>query len=228
MTRSHFEPGGGAAHLWYAVPGRLDTSTPMSASRYQSRGVTAGCTLERHEAGLLADWPVWTSGGMQSGVPVQAADCLILRGQVEDPPDLGYLLDAVGLCSYLLDCGGLGVYDPHCLCWWEPEQWRAQKLPESQVVILSSEGWYHTRGMIKFGRPDLSVRGVGPSFRSAVVEMIQRFISLMALGARVPEGQTLRMAGLPSGGVARHGGSQDDPDFNNVHLELCWPEGALS
>lgn len=227
MTRPHFEPGGGAAHLWYAVPGPLDTSAPMSASRYQSRGVPAGCTLERHDGGLLDEWPVWTSRGMRSGVPVEAADCLVLRGQVEDPPDLEYLQDAVGLICYLLDCGGLGVYDPHLLRWWEPDSWRSQQLPESQAGILVSGDWYHTRGMIKFGRPDLSVRGVGPGRHQAVVEMIQRFIALQALGGQVPEGQPIRMAGLPPGGVARHGGSLDDPDFNNVHLELCWPKGAL-
>jgi hypothetical protein len=36
------------------------------------------------------------------------------------------------------------------------------------------------------------------------------------------------MATLPPGGAARHGGDLDDPDFNNVHLEIVWPDPGLA
>jgi hypothetical protein len=55
-----------------------------------------------------------------------------------------------------------------------------------------------------------------------------RFIEHQAFGAVIPEGQSVRMASLPPDGVAHHGGDLDDPDFNNVHVELVWPEPGLT
>jgi hypothetical protein len=166
--------------------------------------------------------------------------CVILRGGLADPPTLDYLRDCVGLLTHLLDNGARAVYDPQTLRWYSPRAWReaifdpAGPVPRHHVVILWSEeeegglAWFHTRGMRKFGRPDLSVRRVGPAFREAVIELCNRFIEHQAFGAVIPEGEPIRMASLPPGGVARHGGSLEDPNFNNVHVEIRWPDGALS
>jgi hypothetical protein len=35
------------------------------------------------------------------------------------------------------------------------------------------------------------------------------------------------MADLPPGGACRPRGNHDDPDFNNVHVAIEWPAGAL-
>jgi hypothetical protein len=43
---------------------------------------------------------------------------------------------------------------------------------------------------------------------------------MMGLGAQVPDGQLIRMPALPGVWRCFHGGSPDDPDFNNVHLEV--------
>ncbi len=74
--------------------------------------------------------------------------------------------------------------------------------------------------MIKFGRPDLSVRGVTRELGPAVEDLCNRFIEMQAFGAVVPEGQEVKMKALPPGWRCRHGGTIDDPDFNNVHLEI--------
>ena len=50
--------------------------------------------------------------------------------------------------------------------------------------------------------------------------MFNRFILLQAEGARIAEGQEIRMASLPSGLTCHHAGRMDDPDFNNVHVEI--------
>ena len=81
--------------------------------------------------------------------------------------------------------------------------------------------------MRKYGRPDLSVRGVGEGHADGVALLIERFVEFQALGGVIAEGEEIRMKGLPAGGVCRHAGSLDDPDFNNVHVEVVWPAGAL-
>jgi hypothetical protein len=167
---------------------------------------------------------------------------MVLRGSQPDPPTLDYLRDSVGLLTYVLDCGGCAVYDPQSFDWCPPDRWRhrvfepAGPVPRHHVVILISDEeehqqpdpsvrspvWFHTRGMRKFGRPDLSVHDVPPDHVDAVTDLCNRFIELQAFGGVIPEGQEVRMAALPPGGVARHGGSLDDPDFNNVHVEIVW------
>jgi hypothetical protein len=77
--------------------------------------------------------------------------------------------------------------------------------------------------MRKFGRPDLSIHAVPPSHRDAVIDLCNRFIELQALGGLIPEGQVIKMDSLP-GMTCHHGGDLDDPDFNNVHVEVRWPD----
>jgi hypothetical protein len=49
----------------------------------------------------------------------------------------------------------------------------------------------------------------------------------MAFGGMPADGETIQMKSLPAGGVVRHRGDLDDPDFNNVHVEIEWPPGKL-
>src|SRR5262249_30887049 len=111
--------------------------------------------------------------------------------------------------------------------------WRAKAfepagpVPRHHVAILVSDDepgrWYHTRGLRKFGRPDLSIHHVLPELETTVNELCDGFIELLAFGEVIPEGQPITMRGLPSGWTCRHGGDLDDTDFNNVHLEIGPP-----
>lgn len=57
-------------------------------------------------------------------------------------------------------------------------------------------------------------------------KLLNRFIDLAAFGHVIPEGQTIRMEGVPSGMTCRHAGNLDDPHYNNVHVEMIWPDGS--
>ena len=77
--------------------------------------------------------------------------------------------------------------------------------------------------MLKYGRPDISIRSVPHDAQGKAVEIVNRFIELQALGGIVPEGQAIRVDGVPDGMLASHGGDMDDPDFNNRHVAFVWP-----
>ena len=47
-----------------------------------------------------------------------------------------------------------------------------------------------------------------------------RLVNMQVQGAVVPEGQAVRMKGIPAGWVCSHRGSLDDPDYNNVHIAI--------
>lgn len=247
--RPHFAPGGGDALLFYVLFGEFDLSKPFSKSKYRSEGPAEWVQLVHYDRakqpGVIEDYQsgaAWEIIQKDSPATAAAAEkaphAVALRAEVSDPPTLDYFRDAVGVVTWLLDCGGLSIYDPQRLWLWSADEWKSdvfepgEAQPLEHTVILISEDeqpgkqWIHTRGMRQYGRPDLSVRGVGLDHMDAVAQMIERFIVLQAEGGVIAEGQEVRMKGLPPGGVCRHCGSLDNPDFNNVHVEIEW-KGAL-
>jgi len=245
--RPHFAPGGGDPLLFYVVFGDFDLKTTLSRTRYRSEGVQGWLELTSHERATQPEvfaryqsGPIWEMHTRD--VPLLAADaekapqCVVLRGEPKDPPTLDYFRNIIGIITWLLDAGGAAIHDPQMLWLWSADEWRDEAFapnapnPDRHTAILvdpeaAGTSWYHTRGMRKFGRPDLSVRGVDARYADAVTELIERFVEHQALGHVIPEGEPVRMKGLPEGGVCRHGGSPDDPEFNNVHVEIAWPGG---
>jgi hypothetical protein len=232
---------GGKPFLFYAVFGGFPEMPALSREEYRSNGVFPGLQLSHYDRGKHPE----VLGGFRQGYPwddlkrhraaladavQEASECLILRGELEDQNDLNYLRDAVGLVTFLLDHGGVVVYDPQMFHWWERGEWRdrifrpAGTVPRHHAVILTSEEpddasltWFHTRGLRKFGRPDLSVHRVPPQYRDAVIDLFEWFIEFQAFGGVIEEGQEVRVKMLPRGMTCHHAGDLDDPDFNNVH-----------
>jgi hypothetical protein len=129
------------------------------------------------------------------------------------------------------------VADPQQFELYDPERWHREIFDPAtpnvhkHVKILFSDEpdgrWYHTRGLRKFGRPDLSVRGVPAEYFDGVVDLCNRFIELQALGGWIPEGQEIRIKSLPHGLRCHHAGNLEDPDFNNAHVEIPWNASNL-
>ncbi|MBS2026463.1 MAG: hypothetical protein JST54_01045 [Deltaproteobacteria bacterium] len=245
--RPNFRPGGGDAHLFYKVHGAFSGPPEVSRERHRCAGIPDGCELQIYAHGQQPDVlkigldDNWigkefrrTDGALASAVEA-TTQCVVLRGVVPDPASLDYFRDSVGLVMALLESGGIAVFDPHMFKWWSASEWRerafepAAAVPRHHAVLLVSEEpdgkrrWYHTRGMIKFGRPDISVHNVRPEQESGVTELCNRFIELQAFGGVIPDGQEIRMKGLPAGWSCSHAGSLDDPDFNNRHVEVGPP-----
>ena len=245
--RPSFTPGGGEPLLFYVVFGNVDTGASLSRATYRSEGIAPGLELFSYSSDSHADvlddfrqgytWDelLRTDPPLADAVE-RSPMCLILRGTPADSTTLNYLRDTVGLLTFFLDQGGVTIYDLQRITWWSPAPWKAKvfapagPVPQQHVVILHSSEkiprgkWFHTRGMRTFGRPDLSIHNVKPEHESVVVDLCNRLIQLHAEGGVVPEGQAIRMASLPPGGVAHHRGDLDDPDFNNVHIEISWPD----
>jgi hypothetical protein len=247
--RPHFAPSGGNPLLFYVLFGQFDLSRPLSQSKYRAAGMPKWLQLTSYDRAKQPEafaryqtGPRWEMRARD--VPLLAAEaerapqCVVVRGEPADPPTLDYFRDSIGIVMWLLDCGGVAVHDPQMLWLWSADEWREEAFEPNEpnpdrhtAILVSGEGggtsWYHTRGMRKYGRPDLSVRGVGESHADGVTVLIERFVELQALGGLIPDGEVVRMKALPPGGVCRHAGSLDDPDFNNVHVEIAWPPGSL-
>jgi hypothetical protein len=240
--RPDYVPDGSEPFLFYVVYGEIDVAAPVGPT-YRTTGIPAGIDLLAYGPQVHPEVPGSFCEGYLwdefAGEYPELADrvrrtehCLILRGTPSDFTSLNYLRDTVGLITFLLDHGGIAVYDPFMIRWWPVEDWKQQifrpaaPVPSHHVVLLVSDEeaaarkWYHTRGMRKFGRPDLSVHNVPVELEAGVIELCQRMIEYQAFGHVVSDGQRIQMVALPKGGVFRHAGDLDDPDFNNVHLEV--------
>lgn len=241
--RPHFEAGGGDAHLFYKLHGDFSKPPTISRSKYRTGGIPAGIEavqLERErdavafhfgfEPAFVERMTTEHPSVLEAAAATQSA--MVLRGTIPDPDNLDYFRDIVGVITAFLDAGATAVFDPYRLDWWTPEEWHEQVFaleapaPLVHVAILLSEDaeperyWMHTRGMIKFGRPDLSMRGLSEDLLPGAEEVFHRFIAGQASGARIPEGKPIAGDLVAGDWACHHGGSMDDPDFNNVHVEI--------
>ena len=245
-TRQYFVPGGGDAFLFYKVYGSFDEPPQPSRSRHRCAGIPDGLAIyeqtpQDHPDGFNFGFEGMFVEGLKKRHPDLLAtlkatpQCLVLQGHVADPSDLNYFRDAIGIVTAFLESGGVAVFDPLILRWWTVDEWRQGVFepdslePLRHVFFMQSTTspgvvWFHSRGMQKFGRPDLSIRGVSPAWAPGVRKLMERFTIAQAQGALVSRGQEVTMASLPSGWRCFVEGSDDDPDFNNRHLYIGPPQ----
>jgi hypothetical protein len=243
--RPNFVGGGGDAHVFFVAYGTF-TQPPARTEgleEYRSAGLPAGLQARRLCRAELPTMP-FVSGEMANllrleekdlfAAMVAAPECLVVQGEQTEPRDLNYLRDTIGWLAWWFDHGADVVLDVHRLRLYDAASWWLDlfaPLPPrwlNHLLFLSAEEpkglWLHTRGLRKFGRPDLSIRRVESDQQAAVIEMLQRLAVLQVEGGVIQEGQGIQKSGLPGGMTCHHGGALNDPLFNNVHVEICWPE----
>jgi hypothetical protein len=209
--------------LFYFVPGEPPTGgLQLSPSRHHAESCPEELYVSRHSR---PDNPEWFDGffthpGLGSGIDdvfgpgagaVRSANrATLVHGDIPDPAGLEYLRDSVGVVSAVLEQGGLGVLDLYAARWWSKEEWlrrfveRSEFAVEDFVQFISSDDdlrhpgvWVHTRGLRKFGRPDLQIKHVSgpwakdnPKLRAAgrVLNIVAEYL---CRGAVVEDRQTM-------------------------------------
>jgi len=242
--RPQYQPGGSNALVSFVLYGRFKEGAEVSAKTYRTMGFPQGVDLRHLTREQVPQFPCTedafakTAGKDNPALFQQvrtAAECLVFQGELPDPHDLNFLRDLTGLIMFSLDHGAIAVMDVQQLKLYDRATWRQEmfepdppNLSGHAVILISDEAdgtqWFHSRGMRKFGRPDLSFHQVPHNLEKPVTELFNRFIQMQAQGGLIIEGQEIRMASLPAGLVCRHAGTTEDPDFNNVHVEITWPK----
>lgn len=243
-SRPHWTRDDAKAMLVYFVFGTFAAELRLDLSAHGSAGLPAGVQMGRIPRAMLAHWeghPLRGALGaiLREGNPDafeaarRAPECLMLRGELPDPDSLDYLRDTLGVVAALLDVGGVAVVDPQILEMFSAADWRARyaagerAAPRNHVLVLCHDdaggsAWVKTRGMRKFARPDVSIRRVPQSEVQRAGALAARLVELQARGMRFGDGSTVDVEGLPGGLEITRGGSLEDPEFNNTHLELQW------
>ncbi len=247
--RPYWSPGDEHAVLLFFVFGTFAENLRIPAARHGSKGLPEGVELFRYPREVLEQWEGYPLHGALGELLRQdhpsayaaaqkAPEVLSVRGRIEDPDSLDYLNDTLGVIAALMDIGGVAVVDPQILSLFDGPRWRERFMieggapPRNHVLILCNTddesdddaSWVRTRGMRKFGRPDVSIRGVPVAQADAAGELCMRLVQMQVMGAHFTVGQELEIEGLPGVLRAAPGGSLDDPHFNNTHVRFDWPE----
>jgi len=244
--RPQWADGGEQAFLLWFVFGDFDAEFSIDAARYRTRGTPPGVEIVRYVNRELAKWNGYPLAGTLGALLYEenarlferakkAGECIMLRGALDDPPDLDALRDLVGTISALVDLGGVAVVDPQTLSMFDADEWRRRHFrgdafaARDHVLILCDQDerhdgrlHVHTRGLRKFARPDVSIRNVPPAAANEAGQLAERFVDFQAAGGLVADGHIVEIDGREV--VARVAGGYDDPAFNNRHLALRWPD----
>ena len=245
-TRPHWTRDEAKAMLIWFVFGEFAAEPKLDLTAHGSNGLPQGVEILRIPKDRLAHWgghPLRGSLGeiLREGNPGafdaarKAPECLMLRGELADADSLAYLRDTLGVVAALLDVGGAAVVDPQILEMFSADDWRARydsaalAAPRSHVLVLCQDdtggtAWIKTRGMRKFARPDISIRRVPQADVQRAGAIAARLVDLQARGMRFGDGSSVDVEGLPDGLKVKRGGSLDDPEFNNTHIGLTWPD----
>jgi len=244
--RPHWQASDEEILLQFYVFGKFDVVRVPSAD-YGSEGLPAGIEAVSHYHSALRQWEGYPLKGamgrmFKADAPeayqlaFDAPEVIVVRGTLKDSPATGYLRDTLGVLAGMLDIGGTAILDPQTLSLLDADAWRRHYLirdgaPIRNHLLILRDGesapdhsWIHTRGMRKFGRPDISIRQVPDRAVDRAGLLCERLVELEALGAHFTEGQRLDIEGVPGGVVVQLGGGLDDPQFNNTYVEFQWPE----
>jgi len=173
-SRPAFEPGGGDATLFYLAFGALG---PVRLPP-----TPAGLSLTVHPQGeaVWVEPLVAASADAMDGQPQLAAlvrgasDFAVLRGRRTDPPDLAHLRDAEAVLAALLDAGAAAVLDVEA----------RRPAVRAHVSVRARQGRVETRGLRKFGRPDLRFHRVPPDEEPEALRLCWSLVERLARGVR--------------------------------------------
>jgi hypothetical protein len=208
--RESFQPGGGKAELHYVVFGRFAPQAKLKLER------------ENYCKALLS----LPAGAPETVRLAQAAPtCASLVVEAPDPSSLVYLRDAIRSLSAL--AGVVAIYDIPSATWRSAAEWRktfAEPLPfrlqdHIDLVIRPERDlkgiWIRTRGMHKFGRPEVTMHHA-PTDDQAWAELVFQIAGSMADGMSYPAEATVRPSGsaIKSFVIRR----QHDPEFEDERL----------
>jgi hypothetical protein len=226
----------------FFVFGRFDGALALSKTGHRSRGLAAGMEarsvpLSDPSVRCLVEPDTAIGRELDRQLSHEAErvrtcrDVMILRGpHVAEGTVADAVRDIVGVVQAFLEQGGIAVVDM-AIRWRTADRFRSEIFdgPLSGLIgiLISEQGdgrlWFHTRGMRLFGRADLSLHDVQGALQPTVIDLLQRFIGMCVQGGTIATGQKIRMNGLPDDWICLRRGDLDDPDFNNIHVEIGSP-----
>ena len=241
QERKHYSEKGYSPFLFYVVFGVSGDQLQVSKSRHHVDAFPEKLeihSLNRKEhADYIGNFFRGTLGMiLKESDPelyekcLETDSCVVIRGEIVQDKSLDYMRNVTGIIRAFLEQGAAGVLDLLTFSLYDPQKW-TERFFEKEVnaqdhaVILVSEEtdgyWLHTRGMLEFGRPDLSIRGVQEEQVKEYKEILDQMIFYGGEGVffdgefklHTHSGNTYTVSG-------RFVNDHDNDDFNNAYCTV--------
>lgn len=246
LERPYYQDTGRRPYLFYAAIGATAAELEVSRSKHRVDEMPEGLGLSGLQRPEHSQYMDELLGGPLGKILNErdpglyekakaAQSCLVVYGEVQEDGTLDYLRNAVGFVQAAVETGAVAVLDLQTLELYSPEEWEKKVFnfdfhPFCHVnaMISPEEGgtlWLHTRGMRKFGRPDIGMTGVPQGELDRAKAVVDQMIFYGAQGAVFSRPAKLHIA---IGGTCtvypQLTGDLEDPDYNNEHYSLRWED----
>lgn len=204
-----------AVHLFAFAPGELDLEAEL---RPDEHGIPEGFSdaiLELAYIDRVAN-PQWVEGFFDPSVEAlarrsigDAFDAVKGSGGVyaisyldDESASLGPLQTVWAFARYLASLGATAVLDAGAQRWWSAEALlarrpdRAFRIEDEIDVVFEpgeSAGYVHTRGMAKFGRPEVALEQVRERHRARAVDLVTTLAEALAGGRVLRAGDAIAL-----------------------------------
>ena len=161
----------------------------------------------------------------------------IVNGKIKQDDNLKYLRNTIGVVQAFIDAGAIAVLDMQTFSLYSALEFTEKIFSKdldiySHVKILISKMedgniWLHTRGLRKFGRPDISIENVPGSEENKVVRIANQMIYYSSLGELFNKKVKLHLYKDKEEAVIinpKFVGDYENVDFNNAYCKLLWKE----
>jgi len=159
----------------------------------------------------------------------------VVNGEIEQDDNLKYLRNTIGVVQAFIDTGAIAVLDMQTFSLYSAEEFTEKIFSKefdvySHVKILISKMedgniWLHTRGLRKFGRPDISIENIPESEENKAVRITNQMIFYSAQG--VLFNKKVKLHPYKEEAVIINPKFIEDYeniDFNNAYCKLLWEE----
>ena len=248
--RPHFVAGGGPADVTLFVFSQVGVDGTTLQLKTRAHGVPESGLPEGVDVQTVAraDAPEWVDGffapalmalaerdlGWKGRPPVEPTAVHVVKVTAEDPGDLSHIQAAWALARAFLDTGGFALLDAHAQAWLSPLALRERpvdvpmRMADEVSIVFETEPEHgfghlmHTRGMLKFGRPDLIVVGIPPKHGVRIADIVNQLAERLALGARLDPLDTVELEALGMLRADRYIPGENAPELhlNNDGLVL--------
>lgn len=241
LTRAHYEDIDYRPYLFYVVFGVSGEELEVSRERHMVDEFPEGLELHLFERPEHAEYIDDLLGGVL-GKLLRASDdelyttclaakrCVVIRGTIEHDSTLDYLRNTIGFIQAFIEQGAVGILDLLTFSLYAPNQWTDRFFGKEidalhHVTILFSDepdgAWLHTRGMAKFGRPDVGIKRVPKTLVDDYGQIINQMIIYGSQGLFF-HGKTRLQTGNGKSYVVipRFVDDFENYDYNNAYYDV--------
>ena len=243
MKRDYYEDIGYKPFLFYVVFGVSGDDLKVSGSRHHVDGIPESLGIHALSRPEHADYLDSFLGGPMGkilssqdsalyDVCAKAEKCVILKGEIQEDSTLDYMRNVIGIVEAFVENGAVGILDLLTFSLISPADWTGRFFEkdinaQNHVVILCSPEesgksfWLHTRGMAKFGRPDISVHDVSEDKLNDYKQVIDQMVFYSGKGLFFKGSAKLHtFSGKAFSVTPEFVNDFENEDFNNAYYNV--------